>query len=108
VSKCKSFPPADRGGDPCGGGKRIIGLELDYGPDGNAHRGERFLQRVQLREKCLLDAIARLVVRPDAIAKRLDDVIGPDADMSRFLARSFAARSAARQSRRRKAGPCLC
>src|SRR5213076_1267174 len=46
---------------------------------------ERFFQRVELREKCRLDALARLVIGPDAIAKRLDDVIGRDADVSRSL-----------------------
>ena len=38
-----------------------------------------------MREKRRLDALARLVIRPDAIAKRLDDVIGRDPDVSRSL-----------------------
>src|SRR2546426_1581498 len=72
-------------GDPRGGGKRVVGLELDHGPDSDAHRSERVLQRVELREKRRLDALARLVISPDVIAKRLDDVIGGDPDVRRSL-----------------------
>src|SRR5207247_7481615 len=43
------------------------------------------LQRMELSEKRRLDALARLVIRPDTIAKRLDDVIGRDPDVSRSL-----------------------
>src|SRR5687768_9764511 len=37
---------------------------------------------MELREQCWLDAVACLVTRPDTVAKRLDDVIGGNADVS--------------------------
>jgi len=50
-----------RPGRRCGRGReRIVGLELDHGPYHHAHRGEGFLERVELREQCPLDAIAVL------------------------------------------------
>ncbi len=64
-----------------GRSERIIGFELDHRPDDNAHRRERFLKRMELREKRGLDAVASLVVRPKPIAKRLDHVIGGDAEI---------------------------
>ncbi len=62
-----------------GRSERIIGFELDHRPDDNAHRRERLLERMELREQRGLDAGAGLVVRPKPIAKRLDHVIGGDA-----------------------------
>ena len=46
-------------GDAGGGGERVVGLELDHGPDGHAHGGERLFQRVELREERALDALRR-------------------------------------------------
>ena len=63
-----------------GRSERIIGFELDHRPDDNAHRRERLLERMELREQRGLDAGAGLVVRPKPIAKRLDHVVGGDAD----------------------------
>jgi hypothetical protein len=40
---------------------------------------------VELREKCWLDAVAGLVAGPKTVAKRLDDVIGRNTDMTRSL-----------------------
>jgi hypothetical protein len=40
-------------------------------------------KRMKLREQRGLDAVAGLVVRPKPIAKRLDDVIGGDAEVRR-------------------------
>jgi hypothetical protein len=40
---------------------------------------------VELSEECRLDALAGLVAGPDAVSKRLDDVIGRDTDVSRLL-----------------------
>ena len=64
-----------------GRSERIIGFELDHRPDDNAHRRERLLERMELREQRGLDAGAGLVVRPKPIAKRLDHVIGGDAEI---------------------------
>ena len=64
-----------------GRSERIIGFELDHRPDDNAHRRERLLERMELREKRGLDAGAGLVVRPKPIAKRLDHVVGGDAEV---------------------------
>ena len=63
------------------GGQRIVRLELDHRPDGDAHRGERLLQRMKLRQQRRLDALAGLVAGPQAVAERLDDVVGRDADV---------------------------
>ena len=64
-----------------GRSERIIGFELDHRPDDNAHRRERLLERMELREQRALDAVAGLVVRPKPIAKRLDHVVGGDAEV---------------------------
>ena len=64
-----------------GRSERIIGFELDHRPDDNAHRRERLLERMELREQRGLDAGAGLVVRPKPIAKRLDHVIGGNAEV---------------------------
>jgi hypothetical protein len=64
-----------------GRSERIIGFELDHRPDDNAHCRERLLERMELREQRGLDAGARLVVRPKPIAKRLDHVVGGDAEV---------------------------
>ena len=63
-----------------GRSERIIGFELDHRPDDNAHRGERLLERMELRQQRALDAGAALVVCPKPIAKRLDHVVGGDAE----------------------------
>ena len=65
-----------------GRSERIIGFELDHRPDDNAHRRERLLEGMELREQRGLDACACLVVRPKPIAKRLDHVVGGDAEIS--------------------------
>ena len=44
---------------------------------------ERFLQRMELREQCGLDAVAGLVAGPEPVAERFDDVVGRDADVRR-------------------------
>ena len=69
--------------DARGGGQRVVRLELDHGPYGDAHGRERFFQRMELREQRRLDAFAGLVAGPQPVAKRLDDVIGRNADVSR-------------------------
>ena len=65
-----------------GGSERIIGFELDHRPDDNAHRRERLLERMELREQRGLDAGTGLVVRRKPVAKRLDHVIGRDTDVN--------------------------
>src|SRR5436190_6947945 len=67
--------------DMRGRSERIIGFELDHWPDDNAHRCERLLERMELREQRGLDAGAGLVVRPKSIAKRLDHMIGGDPEV---------------------------
>ena len=64
-----------------GGGQRVVGLELDHGPDHDAGGGERLLQRMELRHQRAVDALAGLVARPELVAERLDDVVGGDADV---------------------------
>ena len=64
-----------------GRSERIIGFELDHRPDHNAHRRKRLLERMELREQRALDTGAGLVVRPKPIPKRLDHVIGGDAEI---------------------------
>ena len=64
-----------------GRSERIVGLELDHRPDDNAHRRERLLEGMELRAQCALDTGAGLVVRPKPIAKRLDHVVGGDAEV---------------------------
>jgi hypothetical protein len=61
----------------------IVGFELDHRPHGDAHRGERFFQRVELGAQRGLDSCAGLVAGPQAIPERFDHVIGRDAEMSR-------------------------
>jgi len=68
-------------GEMRGGGERVVRFELDHRPDGDAHRGKRFFQRVKLRGQCRLDSLAGLVARPERIAKRFDDVVRGDAEM---------------------------
>ena len=58
------------------GGQRIVGLELDHRPDRDAHRRERVLQRMELRQQRGLDPFAGLVACPQAVAERLDDMVG--------------------------------
>ena len=64
-----------------GGGQRVVGFELDHRPHGDAHRGQRLLERLKLRQQRRLDAVGGLVARPEAIAKGLDDVIGRNAEV---------------------------
>jgi hypothetical protein len=62
-------------------GQRIIGLELDHGPDDHAERAQRILQRLELGVQQRVHLLARLVARPERVAKRFDDVIGSHAQM---------------------------
>ena len=64
-----------------GRSERIVGFELDHRPHDNAHRRKRLLDRMKLCQQCGLDAGAGLVIRPKPIAKRLDHVIGGDAEV---------------------------
>jgi hypothetical protein len=66
---------------PRRGCQGVVRLELHHGPDGHSHGGERLFERVELREQRPLDALRRLVARPEAVSERLDDVIGRHADV---------------------------
>src|SRR2546421_5133433 len=65
--------------NPRRGRKRVVRLELDHGPYGHAHGGEGVFERMELREQGGVDALTRLVLGPERVAERLDDVIGGDA-----------------------------
>ena len=67
------------------GGQRIVGLELDHGPDDHAKGAQRLLQRLELRVEHRVDALARLVAGPEGVPKRLDDVVGGHAHVRRPL-----------------------
>jgi hypothetical protein len=63
------------------GNQSIVGLQFDHRPDGDAHGAERVLQRLELRQQRWLDTFARLVARPQAVAERLDDMVGGHPDV---------------------------
>ena len=65
-----------------GGGQRVVGLEVDHGPDRHAERAKRLLERLELPVQDRVHALARLVAGPERVAERLDDVIGSDAQVS--------------------------
>jgi hypothetical protein len=65
--------------------QRIVCLELDHRPHDEARGDERLFQDRELREEILRDAGARLVPAPQAVAKRLDDVIRGDGDVRRAV-----------------------
>src|SRR5437660_1185387 len=50
--------------DMRGRSEPIIGFELDHRPDDNAHRRDRLLKRMELREQRGLDTGAGFVIRP--------------------------------------------
>src|SRR5438477_347183 len=72
-------------GEVCRGRKRVVGLQLDHGPDRHSHGGEGLLQRLELRKQRRLDAFSGLVIGPELVAKRFDHVIGRHADVSGSL-----------------------
>ena len=50
ASRCETFSTrVVCGGEMRGRRERVVGLELDHRPDRDAHRGERFLERMELR-----------------------------------------------------------
>src|SRR5262249_23112928 len=59
----------------------VVRLDLDHGPHGDAHRGERLLQWIELRPERRLDAGARLVAGPQIVAERFDHMVGRDTDV---------------------------
>ncbi len=65
------------------GRQRVVGLELDHRPHDDPRRGQRLFEQRELREQIGLDALARLVSRPQAVAERFDDVIGRHPDVRR-------------------------
>ena len=66
---------------PGGARKRVVGLELDHGPDGDPARGHDLFQQRELREQMGVDPGAGLVAGPEIVAERFDDVIGGDGDV---------------------------
>src|SRR5690606_16164278 len=71
--------------DPRRARERVVRLELDHRPHDDAHRVERLLERMKLREQLRLDPFAGLVVGPKIVAERFDHVIRADADVRRAL-----------------------
>ncbi len=69
------------GGHDRGRGQRVVGLELDHGPDDHAERAQRLLHRLELGVEQRVQALARLVARPERVAKRFDDVVRGHAQM---------------------------
>ena len=63
------------------GGERVVRLQLDHRPDRNPHRGQRLLERMELRQERRLDPFARLVAVPLRIAEGFDHVIGRNAQV---------------------------
>ena len=63
--------------------QRVVGLELDHGPDDHPEGAERVLQRLELGVEHRVDALARLVVRPERVPERFDDVVGGHAEVGR-------------------------
>src|SRR5205085_1103955 len=61
--------------------QRVVGLEVHHRPNDDTHRRERLLERMKLRPQRRLDALTGLVSGIEVVAKRLDDVIGGDADV---------------------------
>src|SRR5207244_5548778 len=57
------------------------GFELEHRPHDNTYSRKRLLEGMELRQQRRLDAGAGLVVRPKPIAKRLDHVVGGDAEV---------------------------
>ena len=51
------------------------------GQHDDAHRRQRLLERMELRQQRRVDAGAGLVAGPEVVAERLDDVVGGDADV---------------------------
>ena len=68
-----------------GRGERVVGLELDHRPHGDAERPQRVLEHRELREQLGRHAGAGLVARPEVVAERLDHVVGGDAHVGRAL-----------------------
>ena len=62
-------------------GERVVRLVLDHRPDGDAERRERLLEDRELRAQLGVDAGAGLVAGPEAVAERLHDVVGRDAEV---------------------------
>src|SRR5262249_35509428 len=60
-------------------GERVVGLQLDHGPDNHAERSQRIFHRLELREQQRIDSLAGLVPGPERVPEGLDDVIGGDA-----------------------------
>jgi len=70
-------------GQRCRGGESVVRLEFDHGPRDDACGDESSLEHRKLRPQVWFDSVARLVACPEFVAKRLDNVIRGDADVSR-------------------------
>ena len=69
--------------EACSRREGVVGLDVDHGPDGHAHRGESVFEGMKLRPEGRLDSVTGLVPRPERIAERLNDVIGGYANVRR-------------------------
>src|SRR5882724_555650 len=53
----------------CRGSKRVVGLKLYHGPYGHAHRDQRLLERVELRQQGPLNACTSFVLWPKTVTE---------------------------------------
>ena len=86
LSGVQMMTRSTRGSSPAtcrAGRERIVRLEFHHRPDDDAERRQRFFEERELREQVGLDARAGLVAGPQAVAERLDHVIGRDGDVRR-------------------------
>ena len=67
------------------GRQRIVGFDLDHRPHGHAHCNQRLFEWMELRAQNPLDAFAGLVLGPEIVAERFNDVIGRDSDVRRAV-----------------------
>jgi hypothetical protein len=88
--------------------KRVIGFQLDHRPYGNAHCIECFFERSETEREGQARCHRRsLYPGHRRLAKRLDDVVGRNADMSGATLDHLQHRVQSRRSRRRSDDPLL-
>ena len=79
-STVRIVPPARDGGRD-----RIVGLEGDHRPEGDAERLDRRLRDRKLAHQRRVDAGPRLVARIQVVAERFDDPVGRRGEVGRPL-----------------------
>src|SRR5208283_1335030 len=59
----------------------VVGFKLHHRPDNDAGCGENVFEDRKLRKEVGFDSLTCLVILPEVVAKRLDDVVGGNADV---------------------------